>query len=64
MTVIASNAAELVGISYSNPVLVDLTPPDIVYVYDGRLSSKCLKDDCVIKKKQKTSCAITYIVYF
>lgn len=39
VTVIASNAAELVGISYSKPVLVDLTPPDIVYVYDGRLST-------------------------
>ncbi|XP_052707847.1 uncharacterized protein LOC128183063 isoform X2 [Crassostrea angulata] len=39
VTVIASNAAELVGISYSKPVLVDLTPPEIVYVYDGRLST-------------------------
>nr|XP_034332757.1 uncharacterized protein LOC105327902 isoform X2 [Crassostrea gigas] len=38
VTVIASNVAELVGISYSDPILVDLTPPDILYVYDGRLS--------------------------
>lgn len=40
VTVIASNAAELVGISYSDPILVDLTPPDISYVYDGRLSGE------------------------
>lgn len=33
----ASNAAELIGISYSDPIIVDLTPPEIIYVYDGRL---------------------------
>lgn len=50
VTVIASNAAELIEISYSKPVLMDLTPPDIVYVYDGRLSSKCLNNGDVILK--------------
>lgn len=40
ITAIASNVVGLQGISYSEPVLVDLTPPDIVNVYDGDLSSK------------------------
>ena len=31
----ATNAAGLKGISYSDPILVDLTPPDIKFVYDG-----------------------------
>ncbi|CAC5386468.1 unnamed protein product [Mytilus coruscus] len=35
VTAIATNAAELRGVSYSDPILVDLTPPDIKYVYDG-----------------------------
>lgn len=53
MTVIASNVAELVGISYSDPILVDLTPPDILYVYDGRLSGEFtlqLSFDVIVKK--------------
>jgi hypothetical protein len=33
---IATNAAGLRGISYSDPILVDLTPPNIKFVYDGR----------------------------
>lgn len=33
----ASNAAELIGVSYSDPIIVDLTPPEIIYVYEGRL---------------------------
>ncbi|XP_062606252.1 uncharacterized protein LOC134268062, partial [Saccostrea cucullata] len=36
VTVTASNAADLHGISYSPPILVDLTPPAILFVYDGR----------------------------
>ena len=40
VTVIATNTAELVGTSYSDPIHVDLTSPDILYVYDGRSSSK------------------------
>ena len=40
VTVTATNTAELVGVSYSDPIHVDLTPPDIVQVYDGRSSSK------------------------
>ena len=35
MTVTASNTAELVGISYSDPIRVDLTPPIILNVNDG-----------------------------
>lgn len=53
MTVIASNVAELVGISYSDPILVDLTPPDILYVYDGRLSGEFtlqLSFDVIVKE--------------
>ncbi|XP_061176007.1 uncharacterized protein LOC133184958 [Saccostrea echinata] len=37
VTVVASNAVGLLGISYSVPVLVDLTSPVIVTVNDGRL---------------------------
>ena len=40
VTVTATNTAELVGISYSDPIHVDLTPPDFVQVNDGRSSSK------------------------
>lgn len=40
VTAVASNVAGLQGISYSEPILVDLTPPDIVHVFDGDLSSK------------------------
>ncbi|XP_065943774.1 uncharacterized protein [Magallana gigas] len=40
ITAIASNVVGLQGISYSEPVLVDLTPPDIVNVYDGDLSNE------------------------
>ena len=36
ITVIATNAAGLKDISYSDPILVDLTPPIINFVYDGR----------------------------
>ncbi|XP_052067298.1 uncharacterized protein LOC127706680 [Mytilus californianus] len=36
VTAIATNAAGLRGISYSDPILVDLTPPDIKYINDGR----------------------------
>lgn len=36
VTAIATNAAGLRGISYSDPILVDLTPPNIKFVYDGR----------------------------
>ncbi|XP_076113973.1 uncharacterized protein LOC143082259 [Mytilus galloprovincialis] len=36
VTAIATNAAGLRGVSYSDPILVDLTPPDIKYIYDGR----------------------------
>ncbi|CAG2233139.1 unnamed protein product [Mytilus edulis] len=35
VTAIATNAAGLRGVSYSDPILVDLTPPDIKYVNDG-----------------------------
>jgi hypothetical protein len=34
ITAIATNAAGLKGVSFSDPVLVDLTPPNIKYVYD------------------------------
>lgn len=47
ITAIASNVVGLQGISYSEPVLVDLTPPDIVNVYDGDLSSK-LYYQCIV----------------
>ena len=40
VTAVASNVAGLQGISYSDPILVDLTPPYIVHVFDGDLSSK------------------------
>ncbi|XP_061193435.1 uncharacterized protein LOC133201664 [Saccostrea echinata] len=40
ITAVASNMAGLDGLSYSAPVLVDLTPPEIVHVYDGRLTSE------------------------
>ena len=36
ITAIATNAAGLSAVAYSDPVLVDLTPPNIKYVYDGR----------------------------
>jgi hypothetical protein len=36
ITVIATNAAGLKGVAFSDPLLVDLTPPDIKYVYDGQ----------------------------
>ncbi|XP_078321865.1 uncharacterized protein LOC111103999 isoform X3 [Crassostrea virginica] len=39
VTVTATNTAELVGISYSDPIHVDLTPPDFVQVNDGRSST-------------------------
>lgn len=35
VTAIATNAVGLRGVSYSDPILVDLTPPDIKYVNDG-----------------------------
>ena len=35
ITVIATNAAGLKGISYSDPILLDLTPPIVNFVYDG-----------------------------
>ena len=35
VTAIATNTAGLKGVSYSDPILVDLTPPDIKYVNDG-----------------------------
>ena len=35
VTTIATNAAGLKGVSYSDPILVDLTPPDIKFVNDG-----------------------------
>ena len=35
VTVAARNAAQLVGVATSRPVLVDLTPPIILYVRDG-----------------------------
>ncbi|XP_078322971.1 uncharacterized protein LOC111122905 [Crassostrea virginica] len=40
VTAVASNVAGLQGISYSEPILVDLTPPDIVHVFDGDLSNE------------------------
>jgi hypothetical protein len=36
ITAIATNAAGLRSTAFSNPTLVDLTPPDIKYVNDGR----------------------------
>lgn len=36
VTAVATNAAGLQGISYSDPILVDLTPPNIKFVFDGR----------------------------
>ena len=36
ITVIATNAAGLKGVSFSDPILVDLTPPNIKYIYDGQ----------------------------
>lgn len=36
ITTVAMNAAGLRGVSFSDPVYVDLTPPEINYVYDGR----------------------------
>jgi hypothetical protein len=35
ITVIATNAAGIRTISYSNPILVDLTPPQFNFVNDG-----------------------------
>ena len=35
VTVVAINAAGLSSRQYSSTYLVDLTPPTIVYVYDG-----------------------------
>ena len=35
ITAIATNGADLRGISYSDPILVDLTPVDIKFVNDG-----------------------------
>ncbi|CAC5386462.1 unnamed protein product [Mytilus coruscus] len=35
VTAIATNAAGLRGVSFSNPILVDLTPPNIRFVNDG-----------------------------
>ena len=29
------NAAELVGLAHSDRVIIDITPPEIEYVYDG-----------------------------
>lgn len=40
VTAVASNVAGLQGISYSEPIMVDLTPPDILYVFDGDFSSE------------------------
>nr|XP_034301655.1 uncharacterized protein LOC105322112 [Crassostrea gigas] len=37
VTALATNAAGLQGIAYSSKILVDLTPPHFVGVYDGRL---------------------------
>ena len=36
ITAIATNTAGLRSTAFSNPILVDLTPPDIKYVNDGR----------------------------
>ena len=40
VTVTAMNAAELVGLAYSGPVIIDTTPPVIEYVYDGDVEEK------------------------
>ncbi|XP_062579853.1 uncharacterized protein LOC134241846 [Saccostrea cucullata] len=40
VTALAINAVGLRGIAYSDKILVDLTPPDIVGVYDGRLRNE------------------------
>lgn len=37
VTALATNAAGLQGVAYSSKILVDLTPPQFVGVYDGRL---------------------------
>ena len=36
VTTVATNAAGLRGVAYSDPILVDLTPPNIQFVYDGQ----------------------------
>lgn len=35
VTVVAENAAGLRTVSHSDPVLIDLSPPEFLYVYDG-----------------------------
>ena len=38
VTVAATNAAELTGLAYSAPIVIDTTPPVIQYVYDGDIT--------------------------
>ena len=40
VTVVAVNGAGLRTISHSEPVYVDLTPPEFVYLYDGTTHGK------------------------
>ena len=42
VTVIAVNAASLRTVSYSDPILIDLTPPSFEWVYDGPVRGKCV----------------------
>ena len=44
VTIMATNAAELVSLAYSKAVTIDLTPPVIHYVNDGNNKTGKLKD--------------------
>ena len=35
VTIVATNAAGLTSLSYSNPLTIDFTPPIIYHVYEG-----------------------------
>ncbi|XP_069133969.1 uncharacterized protein [Argopecten irradians] len=44
ITVVATSTSGLQGVAYSSPILIDLTPPDIVTVNDGSGTGTNVKD--------------------
>lgn len=59
--VIVLNVVEFIEILYFKFVFMDLMLFDIVYVYDGRLLSKCLNNGDVILKNNICNVGMIYL---
>lgn len=63
VTAIAKNSAGLQGVSYSDKILVDLTPPNIEEVLDGDFLGDLLTIYLTLLALRFVCCVVMHIIY-